>query len=138
MRHSSGRSVSARRGVPWVELHGGHLHRPHDAGQFGHAQFVGMPAIAREVHPHRLQPRRRAVRNPLLVHLLARDSGWEPVHHAGSLAQRAHDAIADRQVVADQVELGLAAGREVHPVRIRDPHRPVPDLKLHVASHKEN
>ena len=37
----------------------------------------------------------------------------------------------------DMKELGLAAGREVHPVRIRDPHRPVPDLKLHVPSHRE-
>jgi hypothetical protein len=75
MRHSSGRSTSGPPGVPRVELHGRHLHRPHDVGQFGHAQFVGVPAIAREMHPHRLQLRRRAVRNPLLVHLLAGDSG---------------------------------------------------------------
>jgi len=33
-------------------------------------------------------------------------------------SRSAHDAIADRQVIPDQVELGLAAGREVHPVRI--------------------
>ncbi|GEM_PF-6928332 len=115
-----------------MEFHGRHLHRPHHAGQFGDAQFVGVPAVAGEVHPHRLQPRRRAVRNPLLVYLLPGDPGGEPVHHARPLTQRAHDAIADRQVIADQVELGLATGREVHPARVGDPHRPVPDLKLHL------
>ena len=81
--------------------------------------------------PHRLQPRRRAVRDPLLVHLLPGDPGREPVHHARPLPQRAHDAIPDRQVVLGQVQLGLPASREVHPVRIGDPHRPVPDLNLH-------
>src|SRR5205814_10431804 len=77
-------------------------------------------------------------RNPLLVELLPGDSGGEPVHHAGPLAQRADDAIADRDVVAGQVELGLSTGREVHPVRIGDPYRPAPDLELHRASHRKN
>ena len=31
-------------GVPRVELHGRHLHRPDHAGQLGHAQLVGVPA----------------------------------------------------------------------------------------------
>ena len=59
-------------GVPRVELDRGHLDRPHDAGQFGDAQLVRVPAVAREAHPHGFQPRRRAVRHPLLMHLLAR------------------------------------------------------------------
>ena len=91
-----------------------------------------MPAIAREVHPDGFQPGRRTVRNPLLVHLLARHSRREAVHHAGPLPQRTHDAIADRQVVADEIELGFAAGGEVHPVRAGDANRPVPDLEFHV------
>ena len=53
-----------------------------------------------------------------------------------SRSARTMPSPTDRSV-ADQVELGLAAAREVHPVRIKDPHRPVPDLKLHVPSHKE-
>ena len=124
--------------VPGVELHGGHLHRPQHAGQFGDAQFVGVPAVAREVHPDGLHPRRRAVRDPLLVHLLAGHAGREPVQHAGPLAQRPDDAVAHRQVVAGQVQLGLAPGREVHPVRVGDPHRPVPDLEFYRLGHKQN
>jgi hypothetical protein len=78
-----------------MELHGGHLDGPHHAGQFGHAQLVGVPAVAREVHPHCLQPLRGSVRNAFLVHLLAGHPGWETMHHARPLAQRAHDAITD-------------------------------------------
>ncbi len=70
------------------------------------------------------------MRQALLVHLLARDPGWEPMHHARPLAQSPHDPVPDRQVVLDQIELGLSSRREVDPVRIRDPHRPLPDLQL--------
>jgi hypothetical protein len=116
--------------VPRVELDGGHLHRPDDAAQLGHAELVGVPVVARKVHPHRLQPRGSAVRHPLLVDLLAGDSLGEPVHHARPLEERAHDAVPDGQVVLDQVQLGLPAGREVLPVRVRHPHDPVVHLDL--------
>ena len=41
--------------VPWVELHGRHLHRPDDRGEFGHAQLVGRPA-GREAARARSRP----------------------------------------------------------------------------------
>ena len=116
--------------VPRVELDGRHLHGPDDVGQLGDAQLVGRAVVARERHPHRLQPRRRPVRHPLLVHLLAGHALGEPVHHARPLAQRVDDPVAHRQVVVDQVELGLAAGREVHPVGVGDPHVALADLDL--------
>ena len=59
---------------------------------------------------------RRARREPLLVDLLAVDAVGEAVQHARPLAQRADDPVADAQVVAGEVELGLAARREVDPV----------------------
>ena len=122
--------------VPRMELHRGHLHRPQHAGQLGDAQLVGVPAVAREAHPHRLQPRRRAAGHPLLVHLLAGHPGGKPMQHARPLAQRPDDPLPHRQVVAGQVELGLAAGREIHPVRVGDAHRPVPDLELRRCGHR--
>jgi hypothetical protein len=116
--------------VPRVELDGRHLHRPGHVRDLGDAQFVGGPVVARELHPHGLHPVRSAVRQPLLVHLLAGHAVGEPVQHARPLPQRAHDPVSDRQVVLHQVELGLAARREVHPVRIRDPDDALPDLEL--------
>src|SRR5580704_12237751 len=91
-------------GVPRVELDGRHLDGPQHAGQFGDTQLVGVPAVTRELHPDGLQPRRGAIRNPLLVHLpptrhTPRHPGREAVHHARPLPQCAHDAVADRQVV---------------------------------------
>jgi hypothetical protein len=62
--------------------------------------------------------------------LLAADAFRETVHHAGPLPQRADDPLSDGKVVASQVELGLAPGREVDPVGIGDSHRAVPNLQL--------
>ena len=55
IRHSSGRSTSARREFHGMELDGRHLHRPDHVGELGHAQLVGVPA-RREVDPHGLAP----------------------------------------------------------------------------------
>ena len=39
-----------------------------------------------------------------------------------------------RQAIADQVQLGLPAGREIHPARIGDPRQPAPGLDLCLIS----
>ena len=116
--------------VPGMELDGRHLHRPDHAGQLGDAQLVGVSVVAREVDTHRLDPRRRSAGQPLLVNLLAADAGGEAVQHARSLPQRSDDPVADAQVVARQVELGVSDGREVDPVGVGDANRAVSDLEL--------
>ena len=117
-------------GVPRVELDRRHLHRPDHLGQLGDAQLVGVQAVAREVDAHGLQPRRGAVRHPLLVDLLAADAGREAVQHARPLAQGVDDARPDGEVVLDEVELGGPGRREVHAVGVRDAHRPPADVEL--------
>ena len=62
--------------------------------------------------------------------LLAGDALGEPVQHARPLPERVDDPGTDGQVVLDQVELGGADGREVHPVRVRDAHGPALHLDL--------
>jgi hypothetical protein len=116
-------------GIPGMELHGAHLHRPDHLGQFGDAQFV-REAPGGEAHPHGLHPRGSTGRQPLLVHLGPGDSAGKPVQHAGTLTQRADDALADRKVVTDEIDLGLTAGGEVDPVRIGDPDGSVTDFQL--------
>src|SRR6266702_7141206 len=49
---------------------------------------------------------------------------------ARPLVQRAHDPLADGDEVADEVELRLAPGGEVHLVGIRDLDGPASDLEL--------
>ena len=112
-----------------MELDGAHLHRPRDVGEPGDAQLVGVQAVAGEVQPHGLDPRWRTARKSLLVHLVPGDAVGEAVQHAGPLAQRVDDAVADREVVVDQVELGLAPGGEVDPLRAGDAHVEAVDVE---------
>src|SRR5690606_31503459 len=79
-------------GAPGVELDRRHLDRPDHLGQLGHAQLVGVPAVAGEAQPDGLDPGRCAPGHALLVDLLALDPGGEAVQHAGPLAQRGDDA----------------------------------------------
>ena len=119
--------------VPGVKLHRRHLDGPDHAAQLGHAQLVGCAAEAREVDVHRLDPVRRALREALLVHLRPVDAVREAVQHARALAQRADDPVPHAHVVLREVELRLAAGREVDPIGARDPHGSPVDLELHGA-----
>ena len=85
-----------------MEFHGGHLHRPDDAGKIGDAQLVGVPTRG-ELHPNSFYPWRRATGEPLLMHLVAVDPARESVQHAGPFPQRANDSVAHAQVVAREV-----------------------------------
>jgi len=113
-----------------MELDRRHLHGPDHAPELSDAQLVGGPSEPREVNVHRLDPVGRAPGQPLLVHLLAVDAVRESMEHAWTLAQRADDPVADAHVVPSEVELGLAARREIHAVGIRDPYGPAADVQL--------
>ena len=92
--------------VPRVELHRRHLHRPDDAAQLGDAQLVGGALPPREEQLHGLDPVGGAGGQALLVHLVAGQALREAVQHAGPLEERVDDAVADGEVVLDEVELG--------------------------------
>ena len=105
--------------VPRVELDGAHLHGPDDVREVGGAELVGVQPVAGEVQPHRLEPRRRAAGDALLVDLGAVDAVGEAVQHRRPLAQGVEDPVADGDVVVREVELGLAARGEVDPLGAR-------------------
>ena len=113
-----------------MELDGRHLHRPDHLGELGHAQLVGVLSVSGEMQTHGAEPWWRTRRHPLLVHLLATDAGRESVQHARPFAQCVDDAGAHAEVVVDQVELRLAARREVDPVRVGDAHDALANLDL--------
>ena len=66
----------------------------------------------------------------LLVDLLARDPVREAAELGRSLAERADDAVADGEVVVDEVALRVPRVREQHLVRVRDLDDPRADLEL--------
>ncbi len=59
------------------------------------------------------------------------DAFGETVEHARPLAQRVDDPGTDRQVVVDEIELGLAALGEVDAVRIRQTDVEAVHVDLH-------
>ena len=56
------------------------------------------------------------------MHLLPGNTLGIPVQHARPVEQGANDSVTDCEVVVDQIQLGLAPGREIHPFRTRYAH----------------
>lgn len=52
------------------------------------------------------------------------------MHHAGPLPQSIDNPRTNGQVVPSKVKLGLPPSREVNPLRIGNPHNPIPNDKL--------
>ena len=67
------------------------------------------------------QPVRRALGHPLLEERRSAGALGEALHEHGAPAHRAHQRLGDGDVVADEVELGLAPLGEEHLVRAGDP-----------------
>ena len=116
---------------PGVERDRPHLRRPADDRHLGRAHLVGV-AAGGELDPRGLDVVGRALRHALLEErvaaaLLAGREHDPRVHALGPalerrrpVRERAHDAVLDRQVVVDDVELrdrgGALRGREDHAV----------------------
>ena len=112
---------------PRVQVEAPEVDRPQDVGHVDRAQLLGA-APARERHRHRLEPRRAARRHPLLVEERPLGAVGVALEHGRALAHPPQGAGADGEVVADQVELGLAPGREEDLVRVGDLHAVPVDL----------
>ena len=130
MRNSSGCSVSARR-----DGHGWNTIVPRLAAQTTAAISVTHSSSAcrplGKVHPRRLDPLGPAVGHPLLVDRLARRRRRETAATCTAARNSARTMPgATAEVVVDQVELGLTAGREVHLVGVRDADRAPLDVQL--------
>ena len=99
---------------PRVEVDDGEVRRPGDLRDLGHAELVGVPA-GRERDARRLDPLGPLLGHPLLVDHLALDPVREAAQLRRALVERADDAVADREVVLDEIELRLAAAPERAP-----------------------
>ena len=105
------------------------LRGPGDDGELGRGDLVG-GAARREGDVRGLDVRRRALGHSLLVERLALealargdartldDAAGPPLERGRSLAQRAQDPVAAREVVLHHLELGDADRREVGLLRV--------------------
>jgi hypothetical protein len=118
---------------PGVEGDRPHLRGPGDDRELGRADLVGV-AAGGEVDPRGLHPVGRALGHPLLEEGVAAaflpgrdddarvDALRPALERRRPVGDRPHDPLADREVVLDEVELGVLRGAlgggEDHPFRI--------------------
>ena len=105
---------------PRVEVDHGEVRGPDDLRELGHAELVGVPPRG-EGDAGGLDPVGPLLGHALLVDLLALDPVREAAELRRPLVQRAHDPLADREVVVDEVALRLPGCREQHLVGVRAP-----------------
>ena len=129
IRSSSGRSTSARRDGHGMEVDDREVRRPGDLRDLGDAELVGVPA-GREGDARRLDPLGPLLGHALLVDHLALDAVRKPAQLRRPLVERAHDSLADREVVLDEVELRLLPRRKEHLLRVRHLDDPLAHLEL--------
>ena len=116
-----------------VEIIGAHRMRVEvDAAQVDHPgqlrrvadhDLAGGPA-GREAQLDRLDPVRAAFRSPLLEERLALGAVHETLQRHRAPRDTAHRPVRHREVVANQVDLGVTGAREEDLVRIADGHFP--------------
>jgi hypothetical protein len=115
---------------PRVEDDGAHLGRPGHVGKVGWAQLVRR-APAREGDGCAFHPRGYAASgDAFLEEHLALDAVREALEGGRAVVEGAHDAVADCQVVLEDVPLGVAGLGEDDLVRAAQPYRTAGDLDL--------
>ena len=117
---------------PHVEAEAAQVDGPGDVREVGgHERPRRRPVRRRD--DRRLEPLRRRVGDALLEEGRAPGSRWEPLQEQRPAARRAHQRLGDAQVVANEVELRLAALGEEHLVGRGDPDLAAVDLEEFVA-----
>jgi hypothetical protein len=92
-----------------VKIQRSEIGGPSDRGHLGDAELVRMTA-AGEIDASGLDPLRTLFRNPLLVDRLPLSAVRMALEGAGPLVKRPHDAVADGEVVLDEIELATTLG----------------------------
>ena len=133
-RSSSACSGSAAQQRPDVEAEAGEVDRPRHVREVGGHERARRRAVD-GLHGRRLEPVGGVLRHALLEERRAAGALREALHQHRPAAHRAHQRLADRGVVADEVELRLAALAEQHLAGARDPHLAPRQLEDLLAAH---
>ncbi len=139
MRSSSACSGSDGARGPHVEAEAAEVHRPRDVREVGDHERARRRAVRRADDLGR-EPVGRVVGHALLEERLALGAVRVALHEHRPAAHRAHHRLRHREVVVDEIELGLAALGEEHLARAGDAHRVPVDVELDrvaVPSHVE-
>jgi hypothetical protein len=120
---------------PRVEVDRPEVRGPRDLRELGHAELVRV-AARRERDARDLDPLRPALGDALLVDRLALGPVRVALELRRPLVEGADDPLADREVVANVIELRLPARGVEDLVRVRHLDDPLPDLQLDELAHR--
>ena len=112
-----------------MEVEGAKVRCPGHVRQLGHAELVRVPS-GRERHPGGLDPLGPLLGHALLIDRLSFGAVRMALQLCRTLVQRPHDAVADREVVLDEVELRFPTRAKEDLVRVRHLDDPLADLEL--------
>ncbi len=104
-----------------MQLEATEVGHPGQRRRFAEHHLLGT-ASGGKLQRDRLDPRRARRRRPLLVERRHAGAVGIADQHVGAPAGGAQRAVGDRQVVVDEVALGVPALREQHLVRVGDRH----------------
>ncbi len=119
---------------PGMHLEAAEIHGPHHVREIRRAHELA-GACRRKAHRHRLEPLGPGLGHALLVKALAAGTVGKTVEGDGPPADGAHHPFADGEEILDQLQLGLAARREVHLVGVRHAHGAAGDFDVDVFAH---
>ena len=105
----------------WVQLETGHVGHPRERGGVPRHEFVGA-AARRKAQRDDLGPGRPRFGRALLVEEFALDAVRIADEDVGASAGRAQGAVGDREVVADEIQLGVAGVGKEHLRGVGDRH----------------
>jgi hypothetical protein len=102
-----------------MQLEAGEVRHPGERRRFARHHLLGAAARG-EAQLHHLDPPGARLRRALLVEELALDAVGVAHHHVGPAARAAQRALGHVEVIARDVELGIARLRKQQLVRMRD------------------
>ena len=102
-----------------MQLEAGEIRHPRQVGRVARHDLFG-GASGGKAYRHHLDPRRAVLRRALLEEEFGVDAVGIADQDVGTAARAAQRAVGDAQVVANDVELGIAGLRKEHLARIGD------------------
>ena len=109
-----------------VQLEAGEIGHPRERRRVARHDFFG-GAARRKLQRDDFDPRRPRLRRPLLEEELAVDAVRIADEHVRPAASAAQRAVGDREVVANEIQLGYAGARKQDLARIRYRNLPAID-----------
>ena len=120
-----------------MQLQAGEVGHPQQRGGIAWHDLVGA-AAGRKAQRHHLDPWRPRFRSALLIEELPVDAVGVAHEHVGTPARPAQRAVRHREVIAREIQLGVAVARKEHFLRVGDGDLAIPGADHFLCSFRRH